>query len=1044
MKHSIKNFTLKILTAAMAIVIALTFFAGPLSKIVAYADYTATNAYNDAFTSTPAWSNANNGEDGWFSANAKLDLVNDFASFNKTGIVDGDNNPIVPTTRADGTALSEDPSQGSDNYCLGLGAAGASATKADGTSVYNRFYKSISSLTKNSNYVLSFYAFTLNANFTIKLDGSVIYETTSFTSEQTWTKFYVFFNTLPETYSNLTLYINYGSYSQIASSGTDINGYVLIDTMLIQRINERDYVSQTINNANINDTAAANIVKYDVSASRKISTGAIDDGFNSTLSVYPYFEEESAFVAATADSYDWFYYSPANLTTLQKKNYSNAYNSTVTVNSVTSPMYFNASTVIEGDEFMYLDSASNEVKPNTFDYANADNYILKIENKTSDLSLGLVGKTFTIKQFGLYRVSVMMKAEKTAETGTLVLSSKIKTGAEPDGSLARSSRTATPHTISSDILNGWAEVSMYVKGNAFNDLDVQVALLAGANSTIYFDNIQVELITTAEYNAISSSGYKLDLSPSSALQTESIKNGYFNAGTITDDKLNQTGTSYLFAPTDWTLSSSNYTEVVSGIVPTNTTAYYVGSDIETALGTVANPIASGAHVNVLAIYSDPAKLPSTTETLEYLYQTSNTFSLAASQTIKITFDVFTAYTSEDSNFVGNILARLTFDNKVITDFDYSYAHGTGAWQTYTIVVRTGLSARAVKLALGVGEATGTVFFRNVKFSTALEDYDTLLDANNTWALQQENYIRFFDFVGDNATAHLTNKVSGEDYFASTNYKVSEVTDDDDNVINGDIFVIDTTEAEVTVGSLTLTTADMDCAEAESDMALLIYNPTALQSYASSLSKVSLAANKAYKISLLVKVSVDTDSLIIVIKHAGLYNADITFEAQTSDYTLYTAYVQTGTTALNTVSVDLVLGTSTTQVSGYAIIRDISIEEISSDEYSAAADALTGDETNISAITHVVSTDDSSTDSSSPSNDSSSSHSATSNSTESNSIAIFFVIFSSLLLVASVVIAVVAVNIKKHAKPAKAAITNVAKVKAKPTKASNKNRKDGFV
>ena len=43
-----------------------------------------------------------------------------------------------------------------------------------------------------------------------------------------------------------------------------------------------------------------------------------------------------------------------------------------------------------------------------------------------------------------------------------------------------------------DYNNGWTEIAFYVHGNAYHDVDIQIALLADKNSTIYYDSVKVE------------------------------------------------------------------------------------------------------------------------------------------------------------------------------------------------------------------------------------------------------------------------------------------------------------------------------------------------------------------------------------------------------------------------------------------------------------------------------------------------------------------------------------------------------------------------
>ena len=979
-KHSI--FTKSLSCLIFALVMMLSVVVSNFKLVEAYAAYSPVDIYSDDFSIAASWSHYQNADDSsvFNGTNAKIDLINGFDSNNLTGLAN-------PTTRSDGSLLDAESSV--DNYVLGLFAKDAPNEKSDEahTKVYNREQMQISGLGKNSYYVLSFYVLTKNAKTTVKLTNSVEYETDPIESDGVWTKYHLFFATLKETYSQLTLNLNYGSYESIGTNATE-TGYVLYDNIELNQISELDFVSHAINGTAI----AANYYSYNPNAERTVALAGIDSDFSSTLNVYEKFEEQASFVEADALLKDWYYYSPEDLTSLNKTNYENAYNAITP--GTTDKTYFVAETVNENSVF----------EVNTF---NNDNYYLKLTNKTSDISLGLVSKSFKVDQLACYRVSVMLKSERTTDKAEIMVLSKIKTGANPDGKTFSASVSSAPYTISNEINNNWTEVVVYVRGNAFNDLDAQIVLLCGVNSTVYYDHIRVDKITSTEYSN-STSTQRLDLSPSSALQPETVTNGYFNYGSYEKATL-----SYPITPSSWSLTSKNYDDAISGIVPTNTSLYYAGSDLETKLGGVANPISSGAHINVLAIYN-PSAAPTADDSI-YIFTTDSPFSLSANKTMLVTFEVYTA----NINFSGNIIARLIYNDKTILDFDVNQVAGTSSWTTYTFAVRTSASSQSFKLALGVSKATGTVFFRNVKTTTSLTDYETLLDDNKTWSDQVANNVRLLDFVGDNATAHTTNPIDGKSYYESNNYKVSEVKDDDNNVVSGKTYILNSNNALTVIDeNLSLSNTYLSLAEAKTDTVLLLYNNLAKQSLASSLDSMTLSAKSHYKVSLWVKTNESVGD------HFKIYinNIDIEFDkVNTTDvianngYVQYVAYIETGSSSITTVSVKLALGDANNLVSGFALIRDINFESITAEVYDAETKDLTGQETTVKAKSYVVNTSDE--EETTEDNSSKTDEENDDNEKETvNTLAIFFVVFSSLLLVVATIVAIVASRIRKSIKP----------------------------
>ena len=1019
MKNFLKKQSKNLKTLAIALVLSLALIAGVMSGTLnglktAFADYTATSSFSDSFSIEPTWVTQSNADSAKIKNYAKINMgaEGDFVSYNITGL-------SAPTVRYDGSSLSEAAPSGVDNYCLGLFACALEKVTGESSDkVYNRMNKSVTGLSKNSYYALTFYVYTAgDATATVKLTGSVEYETATLTSLDSWSKITIFFATLPESYSSLTLNLNYGSFEQVSTS-VSTTGYVLFDEINILKITERDFNEQTIDGTAVTGTA----MKYNPRTERTVAS-LIDSNFSSELSVYQKFEEEIDFDKTAASAKDWFYYSPEDLSSLARTNYYNAYNAQTT-GETPEAKYFTAQTVREDAVFE---------DQNTF---SDNNYVLKITNKTSDLNLGLVSRAFTVSQLSYYRVSVMMKAETAGNTARLILISKIPTIAEPDGASFTAFRSSSPYTISSQITNNWTEVVLYVRGNAFHDVSTQIALLCGTNSTIYYDHIQIEKITSAEY-ASASSSYQLDLSPSSLVQSTSIDNGYFNFGTVEDLT---SATPYLFAPESWTSSKVGYTDIVSGIVPTRSAVYDdAGENIGAKLGTVANPIPTGAQINVLAIYADPAKLPTSAETLEAAFTTGSTFSLTSSSTMVISFEVFTASTISSANFTGNVIARLTNGDDSVVDFVTHYAAGTGSWETYKIIVRTGTSTPSFKLSIGISEAQGTVFFRNVQFATSLTGYDELLSTYPTWASQKAANIRFVDIICDSSTAHLTQTIAEKDYYKSNNYKVSEVKDADNNVISGNAYVVDVNTGATLSTDLTLTSADLALDGASSDMALVIYNSAEQQSSVTPLGSTTLTKNSYYKLSAWVKTSGSVgDNFTIKINGTDVeFNKVNTAEVTTNNgYVEYIGYIKTSSNDISGVSINFILGTSSTPAEGYVIIRDVKFDDLTETEYTTAVNAVSEENETIKVKDYTAS--ETSNNSSSSSNSSSAEDDETS---PSNPLAIFFVVFSSILLVAAMVVAIVAVRIKKSIKPAKVNATNVATVKPKKTTKAKKSNKE---
>lgn len=967
-----------------------------------------------------------------------------------------------PSTKSDGTAFDA-TADTVDNRCLVIVANNAPKTQTIDeveTDIHYYFQSSDTlNLTQNSYFVLSFYLYTTGnaaneVSASLRLSGDITYETAPLTTNNQWEKYYLFFDTHADASDNIYVNLQYGNKDTIATANdapSNLTGAVFFDNLKFTKINYTDFAANTIDGQSLTDGTV-----YSHSTKNLLPLASVDTDFQGAeLSLYRAFAEQTAdaalgrdaFNQSSADAANWFLYSPKpkkpnKLDSYDINDYYNAYNTKVGLEY----KYFSASIVEEAEEFKTAsaDGEGFDLAPSTF---NASNKILKLENKNDNLDLGVVSKKFTLDQFGFYRVSVMFKSTNENAQATLMIMSEIQTGeyyGETDGEIYSATKTGKVYTTSNANDNNWTEFVIYVRGYAFENVEARIALIANKSSTIYADRIKVERITNYTYD--NTSGTKLDLSTTTLLQNTTIKNGFFNFAEIKNNE----DLTYPLIPSNWTKTITGYEddEIVSGITPTN------DSFATATWGNIANPIADTdpQKVNVLGIYSNAA---SPTEECEFTYTTSDSFSIASNSVYKITFDVYTASSGNAGNFTGDVIARLIkynneSDKNTTVDYVSSYASsGNGDWNTYTIYVRTASSSVSFKLALGISNATGTAFFRNVSYKsissktvggetvTASKQFDQFLATDNTWAKQEEHFIRFVDFVGDSATAHTTEPVTGKDYFESKNYSVEEKKDSDNNIVSGEI-VIAKNNAPVTVGSYNLTTADLTRTNAKTDSVLILFNDGERYSTATPKYSFSLTSNLYYRISVWVKTNAEVgDNFTINFK-----NVDTTFEQVLTDTTEndgfveYVAYVKAGNSSISNVQIQFILGTSDSKTAGYVIINDIAADEITSAQFTGATADLTGDEPNVQVHNYTT-----------PKDESTSTDTETQTDAEKNntSLVIFFVVFSSILTVAALVIALVSISIKKLRRTPKVVGKNNANVSIKQTGTNNQtNGKDGFV
>ena len=146
------------------------------------------------------------------------------------------------------------------------------------------------------------------------------------------------------------------------------------------------------------------------------------------------------------------------------------------------------------------------------------------------------------------------------------------------------------------------------------------------------------------------------------------------------------------------------------------------------------------------------------------------------------------------------------------------------------------------------------------------------------------------------------------------------------------------------------------------------------------------------------------------------------------YTKFTVLVKTGSSSISNFEIVFSLGTKGNEVSGVALVSDIDITKFANeDEYNKVLETVNKNDPNT-----IVKDFSSSND-----KDDNADKSA-----DSLTLATFFLVFSSILLVVAIVIALVAISIKKLPKSKTVVGTNNANVSKDKT--TDTTSKDGFV
>lgn len=918
-------------------------------------------------------------------------------------------------------------------------------------------YKTTSSLSLSSNsyYVVTAYVYTKNAKATLTISDSnydVSASAKNVGTDGTWTPVWLFFETSASNSMSAYITLYYGENDKLADyddKNDTVSGIVIFDHIDVQKISKTEFNNKTIDGKTTTEagaTYATDSARVDYSIDERLNAGFEDEDYihDNKLDVYGLKYGESGYSETFANS-NYQYYIPkfSGTSTSDRMNerelqsYRDAYSK------------LTHSVVVEKDDIITKIEATDdeEEKEVTFDTFNPNNHILKLENTSEKYDLGVLSPTFKIKQFGFYRLSIWTKSTDKNANAVVKLLSYINTGYSTgenytDGALQITTQTVTAFTKDDDLNNNWTEVIFYVQGNPYRDTTIQLALLAGTDSTVYFDNIRLEAVTSATYSNASSST-KLDLGSSTITMENGITNGYFNDITVTDtDKIDEIDKPY--TPASWTALDDNDKDVTAGVISTTDDFW---DDVKSEIGygstEIVNPMAGTILVgttpvtlprtNILAIYAEEAK--------SFGYKSSS-FSLSSNSVYEITF-----YTYADvSNFEGKLYANLVFSDSNISENIQTLRIGEGGqWIKHTIYVRTGSVSKSVTLQIGTTEAKGTVYFRDFAYNkysekavddekiTVYDQFKNKLAENNTLALQTANNVSFVDFAGNGGLMHSTNKVEDKDYFESLFYQ-KEKLEEDDTTVQGEVGVVET-NSDLTLEndpSLVLSSAFMKRENATSDFVLMIYNKETGETKVSPISSTTLSSSSYYQITFYVKTANIDQAKGLTVKmdsiSAQFTNINTgTYEDANNTYVKYTVLVKTGSSSISNFNIELSLGESGNEVSGIALISDIDIFNFASEkDYNTALEEIDENDKNVIVKDFSSSTDDDESD----------------ETADSTTLATFFLVFSSILLVIALVIALIGVSIKRLPKSKTVAGKNNANV----SKDSNGTSvsKDGFV
>ena len=627
-------------------------------------------------------------------------------------------------------------------------------------------------------------------------------------------------------------------------------------------------------------------------------------------------------------------------------------------------------------------SATNVVRTNSYDNAYSLAFVNKDVASTSVTSSE--DNVLTIRQHGLYRLSMLIRTGNLSGAFRVTLAPTSESEKLESITLASSSMTT-----SMDAYNGFSRLYFYIKGSLLQDETVSIKFEMNESSGwAIVDDIRLAPITQSEFDSSSTEGQILDLTKEIS-NTENITNGRFDFVTIKNfDK------TYPLQPADWTFVGSQNT---SGVIRINPEVFTADS---ANYGHPDNPKVNDAYYgnNYGADYDNENVLMLWNKTEEDIYYKSSdtTISSGSSAIAKYSIGIKTVGTARA------FVKVVDSDDNVIALIDGINTNNT--WQTQNIFVKNGISSLTLHIEVGMeghNAQNEYVFVDCADFSDEANDAYTNADFNQT----NNAYV---DLKANNFASHSSKTVVGQIY---KDYTFS---------------VLDSSEGSLYYGVVdTRNDASLDTYPDSGNTQMFVISTTS-ENYVTLKTNYtySLSQNKYYEFSIWIKTkdlnanaesygalfevaSLDSDGNMTARDESVTVFKDIATDSEENNgWTKYSIYLLSESS--QDVKVLIGLGNSECYTAGNVYYDGLTVQEIDKDDYA------TVEANSTTIVTTVVEPE--------PEKE------TTSNTNNQQKADInIFAIFSSLLLVAAIILAIIGFIIRRIPKTEKPK-----KVAKKPT------------
>ena len=550
-----------------------------------------------------------------------------------------------------------------------------------------------------------------------------------------------------------------------------------------------------------------------------------------------------------------------------------------------------------------------------------NNYALLINNSSAGY-VGFESNNIKIEQHKFYKLSLDVLTSNFTNNGAHIKLTQENPFNDEMYTPASSSFTSVNTSGKTNALtNNWISYSFYIKGNVFKNSFAKLTLTLGeennlVNGYVFFDNINLYEITSADYDNNSSSDNCKAVDFSNFSSQPTINNAYFNEVVI-----NSTEDTYPYVAKNITVTNNNKNNI-NGIINVHTNNFNAQNYPFTNPVSIYTSSSDVSYNNVFVLGNK-----------EFGYQTAktNSFTLNANSYYKVSL-----YVNTQNLINNNVNVKLITSSEVLGQV--SNISTNSSWKEVSFVVKTYEDEKSCNLTFSLGSENltdkGYVFFDNATITTLDEEkfnefatnnlsYKTdlsKLDLNIKSENETNNYYKALNFTGTN------NSVTG----------------------NSEAGILDISNPNTPdVGYVT------------SPNVLTIHNITDGY-YTMKSNNYTLKSGNYYKITASVKTlylyqeevnkQYDNENNVIdfgaKIELTGI-NEGFKAIKTGNDYETYTFFINA--TSDTTINFNLSLGDEKALTRGYAFFDNLSIEKIDERTFTETKNNLTDEEDKILVI-----------------------------------------------------------------------------------------------